>query len=107
MTQVDCEHDFWVEQPYGPSVMDNCYADVTVEATCEKCGVRYSAQYTWDVTEGEVLEEGEEAFECDKCGCHMGREDKIDFDEEYDAHFCSDECLEAYKKEWGYNEEEE
>lgn len=100
MSEMDCYHELSISSRYSPGVMDSVYADVTVEGTCEKCGAEWTSQYTWDVTEGEQIEDGTQLYECDECG----KEDMEDFAVEgehgggWATHFCSQACHDEYYK---------
>ena len=102
---TECDHEFDMRMPWAPSSMDGTYVHVVIEATCEKCNMEISSDYSWDVTDGEVTTEGDEEYECDECNADMGAHPTITHDE-YDAHFCCRECQAAYKGE-EYEDEEE
>jgi len=88
----ECEHDFYMRMPYAPDSMDETYVHVTIEATCDKCGMEVISDYSWDVTEGSVVEEGDSGYECDNCGEDIVAVDESICDTSLDIHFCSQEC---------------
>ena len=95
----ECEHDFYMRMPYAPDSMDETYVHVTIEATCEKCNMEIVTDYSWDVLDGEVLDEGDSGYECDNCG-----EDLVDetlFEAVPDMHFCTQKCKNEL---WGHEQ---
>ena len=97
MSEMDCYHELHIWTEYAPNVMDNVYADVTVEGTCEKCGAEWSSQYTWDVTEGEQTEDGIQLYECDECHKENMKDITMENTEDM-THFCSQACHDKYYK---------
>ena len=99
---MDCYHELSISSRYSPGVIDEVYADVTVEGTCEKCGAEWTSQYTWNVTEeGEQTEDGIQLYECDECR----KENMEGFAVEgecigggWATHFCSQACHDEYYK---------
>ena len=102
----DCEHEFDMRMPYAPSSMDGTYVHVEIEATCEKCNMEISSDYSWDVTDGEIVQDADEEYECDECNADMGTHPTITDDEYGGVHFCCRECQAEYKGE-EYEDEEE
>jgi hypothetical protein len=96
----ECHHDFYMRMPYAPDSMDETYVHVTIEATCDKCGMEVISDYSWDVTEGSVVEEGDSGYECDNCGEDIVAVDESICDTSLDIHFCSQECKDEL---WGHD----
>ena len=102
----DCDHEFEMSMPFDVSEMDNTYAHVYVEGTCTKCGFEVCSDYSWDISDGEVMQEGDiDEYECDGCGNDMGDDPVITDEDHTELHFCSKVCQSIWHGR-PYDEEE-
>ncbi len=104
--QLDCDHEFEMDLPYDVDDMGGTFAHVTVRGCCTECGMVVYSDYSWDITNGEVHEEGSlEGIECDECGCEL--EEGEAFFVKGDVHLCDKECHDIYYEIEDDDEEEE